>query len=169
MAASQSRSGRLAAILQRLKIRRLRSRIVTGVDYAISSTVSLLGCLFAAEVAVGRRITRRDPAPVRHREEPASHHETLLVSEPDDRPAAASLYSVRCVEFFGPFAGACPVNGGRNLAPPGRKRITGRARCIHFPRCKYRHTASRSGNVSVQDWLKLQQPSPFRSRRHRDS
>lgn len=169
MAASQSRTGRLVAILQRLKIRRLSSRIATGVDYAISSTVSLLGCLFAAEVAVGRRITRRDPEPGRHREQSVSYHQTLLLSAPVEQPNPLALYSARCVEFFGRADASCPVNGGRTSARRARQRIIGRSRCVHLPSCKYRHAASRSSKVSVQDWLKLHQPSPFHSRRHRGS
>jgi hypothetical protein len=168
MAASQSRSGRLTAILQRLKIRRLRSRITTGVDYAISSTVSLLGCLFAAEVAIGRRITRRDPEPALRREADAEHHETPLLpalAEQSDFP----LHTGRRVEIFGRPSGSCPVIGGRAPARHGRKCLTGRARCIHFPRCKYRRAASRCSKVSVQDWLKLHQPPSSRSRRLRDS
>jgi hypothetical protein len=169
MAVSQSRPGRLAGILQRLKIRRLRSRIATGVDYAISSTVSLLGCLFAAEVAVGRRITQRDPEPALHREADAAHQETPLLPALAEQPDSSSVYAARCVEIFGRAAGSCPVTGGRAPARHGRKRLTGRARCIHFPRCKYRCAASRCSKVSVQDWLKLHQPPSSRSRRHRDS
>jgi hypothetical protein len=169
MAASQSRSGRLTAILQRLKIRRLRSRIATGVDYAISSTVSLLGCLFAAEVVVGRRITRRNPEPMRRREADAEHHETPFLPALAERPDPSSLYAARRVEIFGRPVGSCPITGGRAPARHGRKRLTGRARCIHFPRCKYRRAASRCSKVSVQDWLNLHQPPSSRSRRHRDS
>jgi hypothetical protein len=169
MAASQSRPGRLTAVLQRLKIRRLRSRIANGVDCAISSTVSLLGCLFAAEVAVGLRITRRDPNPVRRHGQSASGRETLLLSAPAEQPDPPSLYAARCVEIFGQPAGLCPDNGARPSARTRRQRVTGRSRCVRFPRCKHRHAASRCSTVSVQDWLKLHQPAPFRSRRHRHS
>ena len=169
MAASQSRSGRLAAILQRLKMKRLRGRIATGVDYAISSTVSLLSCLFAAEVAVGRRVTRRDPETLRRQESPAAHHETTVLSTPVEQLEESSGYAARCVEFFGRPAGSCPVNGGRLSSGRGRKSVIGRARSIRFPGCKYRRAASRFSKVTVQNWLKLHQPPASRSRRHRPS
>lgn len=150
-------------------MRRLRSRIATGVDYAISSTVTLLGCLFTAEVAVGRRITKRDSEPLPRREDPATHRDTLLLSAPVEQPDSSSLYAARRVEIFGRPAGSCPINGGRLSARPGRQRITGRARCVRFPRCQYHRASSRSSKVSVQDWLKLHQSPSSRSRRHQDS
>ncbi len=125
------------------QFKRFRNHMATILDYAIYWATGLFCCLFAAEVAVGRKLTKRDPLPVRYRPEPAS----------------LNTAAGRGVEIFGPASGPCPDNGARAVGRRSRKRGYGYFRCIHFPACKQRHAVSRISNVSVQAWLKSNQPS----------
>jgi hypothetical protein len=171
MASLQNRPGTVAKVLERLKIKRFRRRIATSVDLALSSTLSLLGCLFAAEVAVGRRITKRDSEPPRRREDPAIRREIFLMSPSAGAAASIKTFVVPRVGFFVRARSRCPDNGVRTPTRPVRRPACGRSRCVHFPRCKDGHAASRRSHLPVQDWLKLNEPLFFLPlhRRHRPS
>jgi hypothetical protein len=162
MSRRKDRPGRVAAeLLARLnhQFKRLRNHIATGFDYLIYWATSLFCCLFAAEVAVGRKFTKRDPLPVRYRPEPATRREAFLRQPPAGHPAPLNTAAGRGVEIFGPGSGSCPDTGARAAGHRARKRAYGYFRCIHFPACKQRRKLSRISNVSVQEWLKLNQPS----------
>ena len=164
MARRKDRPGSIAAeLLPRLnhQFKRFRNHIATGFDYLIYWAVNLFCCLFAAEVAVGRKLTKRDPLPVRYRPEPAARREEFPCQPPAGNPAPLNTAAGRGVEIFGPSSGPCPDNGAHAAGHRARKRAYGYFRCIHFPGCKHRRMPSRISNVSVQDWLKHNQPSHF--------
>jgi len=162
MASRKDRPGSVAAeLLARLnhQFKRLRNYIATGFDYVIYWAASLFCCLFAAEVAVGRKLTKRDPLPVRYRPEPATRREEFLRSPLAGHSAPLNTAAGRGVEIFGHFSGPCPVTGSHAAGHRTRKRGFGYSRCIYSPSCKNRRQPTRISNVSVQDWLKLNQPS----------
>jgi hypothetical protein len=159
MALRKDHPGSVAAtILERLKIqlKRLGNHIDLCLDVMFTTTVILLGCLFAAEVALGRRVTQRDPEPRRRRDETGSRREQFLQS-----PASLNTPAGRGVEIFGRSAGKCPDNGGQTADGRTKRRSRGYFRCIHSPSCKNSRALSRFSSFSVQDWLKLNQPSHF--------
>ena len=155
--------GGAAEFLARLnhQFKRLRNYIATGFDYVIYWASSLFCCLFAAEVAVGRKLTKRDPLPVRYRPGPATRREEFLRQPPAVHPASLNTAAGRGVEIFGHFSGPCPETGAHAAGQRTRRRGFGYSRCIYSPSCKNRRKPSRISNVSVQDWLKLNQPSSF--------
>lgn len=167
MVSLQSRPGLIAAVPKRLKkqFKRLRAPIATSLDYAISSVLSFLGCLFAAEVAVGRRVTRRDPGLERRRQDPVARREQFLQSPAALLLPALDLMSAASrVEFFGQPPVKCPVNGDRAPAHRPGKRAYGHFRCIHFPRCKHRDAGSRLSHGTIQKPLKPSKPRPHQRR-----
>ncbi len=160
-------------IRKRLKgsFKPLRRGISSSLAFALFALVGFLGCLFAAEVALGRRVTRRDAELERHRGKPGPEGEELLPSPFARLSAPSNAPAGRDVGFFGQSHGQCPVPGGRASDRRAPGLANGFSRCIHFPPCRHTHAASRFSTVSVQDWLKLNQPPGFRSnhRRLRDS
>jgi hypothetical protein len=162
MSRRKDRPGSVAAeLLARLnhQFKRFRNHIATILDYMIYWVASLFCCLFAAEVAVGLKLTKRDPLPVRYRPEPATRREEFLHSPPAGHLAPLNTAAGRGVEIFGHFSGPCPDTGAHAAGHRTRKRGFGYFRCIYSPSCKNRRKPSRISNVSVQDWLKLNQPS----------
>src|SRR5271169_158572 len=105
MARRKNRPGIVAAeLLARLnhQFKRFRNHIATILDYVIYWAASLFCCLFAAEVAVGRKFTKRDPLPVRYRPEPATRREAFPRQSPAGQPVSLNTAAGRGVEIFGP-------------------------------------------------------------------
>jgi hypothetical protein len=147
-------------------VKPIRRGIVASLAFTLSTLLTFLGCLFAAEVALGRRVTRRDPEPQRGRGKSAPEGEPLLPPIACAPTALPDAPAGRGVEFFAQPQGECPVLGGRSPIRRAPGLANGFSRCVHFPRCRHRHAASRCSQISVQEWLKLNQ-SPGSSSHHR--
>jgi hypothetical protein len=163
MASRKDRPDIVAVILERLNIlfERLFTGLFFGVGLTISWATSLLACLFAAEVAIGRKITKRDPEPKR-RPDPQIRRTEFLHSSLAGHSIPLNTAPGRGVEIFGHFSGPCPDTGSHAAGHRTRKRGFGYSRCVYSPSCKNRRKPSRISNVSVQDWLKLNPSSHFR-------
>jgi hypothetical protein len=170
MAVRKDRPGSVAeTVLERWKIqfKRLCNLIDICLDVMFTTALILLRCLFAAEVAVGRRITRRDPEPPRRREDPGIRREKFLQSPAFGLPASLNTPAGRGVDIFGQSAGQCPVNGARTAGGRAQRRGRGYFRCIYSPSCRNSDAPPRFSNISLEDWLKLLNQPP--QRRHRRS
>jgi hypothetical protein len=157
---------------QRLKgsVKPLRRGITSSLIFAFEALVTFLGCLFAAEVALGRKVTSREPEPERRHARLGPEGEELEPSPLASLSAPLNTAAGCGVGFFGQSQAQCPITGGRASRPRTLKPANGFSRCVYFPPCPHRHAASRISNYSVQDWLNLNHPRGFQSnpRRHRD-
>lgn len=141
MSRSKTPAGAFAGHLKPA-LRWLGERLADAVAFVIVRVFDLLACLFAAEVALGRRVAGSD-ADLEHlrSQRRSGFHKSLPTSASPVNPLSTAVG--RGVTIPGLNPGHCHVSGMQTPRRLDASRTLGFSRCVHFPPCRQLPATSR--------------------------